>query len=197
LTGVLVLVVGPSGAGKDTLIGAARSAFDGDPRFHFVRRTITRSADAGGETHTPATVAEFETLERAGAFCLTWRANGLCYGLTTDVPTNLGAGKVVIANASRAIVAQAALRFPSLRVVQVTAPPAVLARRLAERGRESVARVQDRLERRPAMDLGRLDAFEIDNSGPPPIAIAAMVGYLRRLADDQAASSNRSVNRNA
>ena len=39
---VLVLVVGPSGAGKDTLIAKAQAALKGDLRFAFVRRVVTR-----------------------------------------------------------------------------------------------------------------------------------------------------------
>ena len=40
--GCFVAVVGPSGAGKDTIMDAARVALAGDTRFHFVRRIITR-----------------------------------------------------------------------------------------------------------------------------------------------------------
>ena len=40
--GSLVLVVGPSGVGKDTLIGGAKQALENDRRFTFVRRVVTR-----------------------------------------------------------------------------------------------------------------------------------------------------------
>ncbi|GLR90973.1 hypothetical protein GCM10007857_76890 [Bradyrhizobium iriomotense] len=39
--GHLVLVVGPSVAGKDTLIDFARAQLQSDPDFHFARRVIT------------------------------------------------------------------------------------------------------------------------------------------------------------
>ena len=39
---MLVLVVGPSGAGKDTLLDAAKQALADNRRFHFVRRVVTR-----------------------------------------------------------------------------------------------------------------------------------------------------------
>ena len=44
---MLVLVVGPSGAGKDTLLDAAKQALADNGRFHFVRRVVTRPAGRG------------------------------------------------------------------------------------------------------------------------------------------------------
>lgn len=58
--GRLVLVVGPSGAGKDTLIDYARSRLEADPDFHFARRVITRPPSVG-EDHESVDVEEFRS----------------------------------------------------------------------------------------------------------------------------------------
>lgn len=139
---MLVLVVGPSGAGKDTLLNAARQDLATDRRFRFVRRTITRSADPGGEDHEPVTEAEFLTRD----FALQWGAHGLRYGIPADIAADIAVGIVVVANVSRGVIETAAAHFPT-RVIEVTAPPEVLSTRLAARGRESAADVAARLTR--------------------------------------------------
>jgi ribose 1,5-bisphosphokinase len=139
---MLVLVVGPSGSGKDTLLEAARQALADDPRYRFVRRVITRPADAGGEAHEAVTPAEFARRE----FALQWHAHGLNYGIPADVVDGIWSGLVVVANASRTIIADAARQFPT-RIIEVTAPPQVLAARLTSRARENAAEVSARLSR--------------------------------------------------
>src|SRR5690606_33244326 len=78
--GVFVAVVGPSGAGKDTVMGIARRRLADEPRVHFVRRVITRPADTN-EDHEPLTAHEFAIRVAGGAVALHWCAHGLSYGL--------------------------------------------------------------------------------------------------------------------
>lgn len=157
---VLVLVVGPSGAGKDTLLGAARAALGQDPGFRFVRRVITRPADAGGEDHEAATEAEFMARDLA----LRWDAHGLWYGIPADIAGDLAAGLTVIANVSRGVIADAAARFP-VRVIEVTAPAHILAARLAQRGREDEADIARRLARAVEVPAGT-ELRRVVNDGP-------------------------------
>ena len=49
--GQLVLIVGPSGVGKDTLIAWLRERLGNRPDVMFVRRTVTRKADTTLEDH--------------------------------------------------------------------------------------------------------------------------------------------------
>jgi ribose 1,5-bisphosphokinase len=173
---MLVLVVGPSGAGKDTVLGMARRALTGDPRFRFVRRVITRPADAGGEDHEALSEPEFARRD----FALQWHAHGLHYGIPLDVIDDLARGIVVVANVSRAIIAEAANRFP-VQVIEVTAPPHILAQRLAERGRETADDVAKRLARDvPVPD--HISIHKVTNDRTPQEAADRFTTALIRAA---------------
>ena len=108
--GLLCLVVGPSGAGKDTLMERARAELAPRGRHLFVRRVITRQADAGGEDHEPETVAGFQARAAAGDFLLHWQAHGLCYGIPATVAAARRDGMTVVANVSRAVLDDARRR---------------------------------------------------------------------------------------
>jgi len=170
---MLVLVVGPSGAGKDTLLDAARRALADDSRFHFVRRVITRPADAGGETHEAVTDEEFTRRD----YALQWRAHGLRYGIPVEV---IEAGPVVVANVSRTVLCEAAERF-LVRVIEVTAPAETLAVRLGARGREGSADVAARLAR--SIELPAHIPFEtVLNDSSLEEGVARFLAALNRAA---------------
>ena len=179
MTGVLAAVVGPSGAGKDTLMEAARAALAGDAGFVFLRRAITRPAGAGGEDHRPMTRGDFLAAREAGRFALWWEAHGLLYGLDREeVEGALAAGRVAVANLSRGALAEAAARFP-LRVLEVTAPAAVLAARLAGRGREDAGDIARRLAREAALP-GGLPVDRVMNDSTVEAGAARLLHALRR-----------------
>lgn len=147
---MLVLVVGPSGAGKDTLLDAVRAKLAGHDRIRFARREITRAATPGGEDHVAVDLAHFIQKRDAGGYALWWEAHGLAYGIGSDILGDLAAGRTVVASVSRAIVPDAASRF-AVKVVEITAPPEVLATRLAARGREGIDDIIRRLQRQVAL----------------------------------------------
>ena len=179
---MLVAVVGPSGAGKDTLMDGARAALAGDARFSFVRRAITRDASAGGESHEALSRGEFAARRDAGGFALWWEAHGLFYGIPIGVEATMAHGGVAVANLSRAVLTQAASRY-RLLVLNITAPPAVLAARLAARGRESVEDVAARLAREQQLPPG-LEVATVMNAGSVADGVAAVVAMLNRAAAD-------------
>jgi len=160
---MLILVVGPSGAGKDTLLLAARAKLAGDGRVRFARRDITRPDTPGGEEHLPIDRPTFESRRDAGGYALWWEAHGMAYGIPIDIEHDLAQGVTVVASVSRAVIAEAAARYRA-RVVEITAPREVLAARLAARGREGAADVAKRLNRSVVLPQG-IDHITVMNDG--------------------------------
>lgn len=181
MTGRLILVVGPSGAGKDSLIDGARQALAGRPEFLFPHRIITRASDPGSEDHLTLSEAQFAAQREAGAFFLSWGAHGLHYALPGHIADALAAGRTVIANVSRAVVEEARCKHPATTVVVVTAPPEVLAERLAARGREEAADVKARLARAAEQPSGP-GVVTVMNDGPLEVAVARFLEVLKTPA---------------
>lgn len=178
--GVFVAVVGPSGAGKDTVIDYARARFSEEARLDFVRRVITRPCDAASEDHDTLADAAFAEAEADGAFAISWEAHGLRYGIPADVDWSVSNGRVVIANVSRAVIPELRDRYANLAVVEITASPGVLAERLAMRGRESRGEVLARLARSANVTLSGPGVTSIDNSGPREAAGERFAEILRK-----------------
>ena len=176
--GVFVAIVGPSGAGKDTVMAYARARFAEDGSVLFVRRVITRPCDASSEDHDSLADAAFDEARADGAFALSWEAHGLKYGLPASVDHAIADGRVAIANLSRAALPALKERYGNVVVVEISASPEILAERLATRGRESRGEVLARLARTAKFDTE--GAVVIDNSGPPEIAGERLVSVIRK-----------------
>lgn len=159
--GRFISVVGPSGVGKDTVMAALPDSVFALER---VRRVITRPSTAGGEVFDGVEDIEFEKMEAAGAFALSWRAHGLAYGVPAEVKADLQNGQDLLVNLSRDVLKAAAAQFQPFLVLSLTANHEVLAQRLAARSRESSAEIAARLKRSKTVPAG-LDVIEIDNSG--------------------------------
>lgn len=177
--GALVLVVGPSGAGKDTLMGAAKAALADDPGFVFARRVVTRDAMVALEDHETIDVAGFAAAKAQGAYALTWEAHGLHYGVPVAIDDDIAEGRTVVMNGSRRMIGDAQARYPRCLVVLITADLAVRAKRLAGRGRESEAEIAERLAHEGAPVPDGIETIRIDNSGDLATAVAALIGALR------------------
>ncbi|WP_154124943.1 ribose 1,5-bisphosphokinase [Grimontia hollisae] len=161
----LFYVLGASGAGKDSLIEAARERFC--DRLMVAHRYITRPASAGSENHIALTDAEFDLRIRQALFSMHWRANGLRYGVGREVESWLASGMDVMVNGSRAYLPFAQGLFgEQLNVVWISVSPDALRERLEARGRESVDDIAQRLERAIQYDAVRpASVIHLDNSG--------------------------------
>lgn len=182
--GRLVLVVGPSGSGKDTIIAGAMAACATDPTVVFPRRAVTRAASDAEDHYTLDDVA-FDRAVTIGAFAFWWQAHGLKYGIPRGIDDDLRAGRTIICNVSRSIIPDIRERYANVDVVLITAPANILAERLARRGRPSDGPINERIKRNEAFLDFAADAI-VENSGSPAVATEAFVALVipqeRRMA---------------
>jgi ribose 1,5-bisphosphokinase len=180
----LIYTMGPSGAGKDSLLAWLRTRLPPTAPVHFTRRTITRPVLPDGEQHEAVATPAFHRLLQADAFAMAWEANGLLYGVRRAALLPLSAGDWVLVNGSRAYLPRALALFPGLTVLHITAGVETLRRRLLARGRESGDVAEKRLRRAaqyslPAETPGQ--AIEIHNDGTLEDAGETLLQSLRRL----------------
>jgi len=160
--GRLVLVIGPSGAGKDTLIGLAQAACADDRTIVFPRRVVTREPSSF-EDNEQVSLEAFRQAQAHGEFAVHWEAHGHCYALRRAMDDQLRAGRAVVANVSRTVVQAMRRTYDDVVVVSITAPPEILGQRLAGRARGSDGSVADRLSR--AVDAAAAPDVTIMNVG--------------------------------
>ncbi|CAH1663259.1 MULTISPECIES: phosphonate metabolism protein/1,5-bisphosphokinase (PRPP-forming) PhnN [unclassified Chelatococcus] len=176
--GRLILVVGPSGAGKDSVLRGARDRLAHDARYVFPRRSVTRPPSAD-EDNLSLNEDAFVALIDADAFALHWRAHGHRYGVPRAIDTAIARGATVICNVSRTVLDTARLRYQHVTVVGITASRDVLAARIFGRARESEDEATKRLDRAAALRSIRVDV-EIDNGGALDDAVTAFVAVVAR-----------------
>lgn len=170
----LVLITGPSGAGKDTILRAASEHFEDDPRVKFIRRYINRPAGKD-EDNRHLSDAEFADCVSKGAFLSHWHAHGHMYGIMKDDIIN----GVNIISVSRTVVKDIAENWPDTLLAEITADRETLFRRLSARGRESEEEVKKRLERYVPVELEK--AVVIDNSADLTDSVRAFCEFISGL----------------
>jgi phosphonate metabolism protein PhnN/1,5-bisphosphokinase (PRPP-forming) len=180
--GRLVVLVGASGSGKDTVLRWLAQHPGEAPGLHVARRSIDRPAEPS-EEHEALDGAEFDALLHAGAFALHWRAHGRRYAVRHAELEPLTRGVHVLLNASRAHLARLRARHPDLLLVQLRAPDALLRARLLARGRESAAEIETRLARNARLQatLRGVDFDVVNDTTPQRAALALQRELSARL----------------
>jgi ribose 1,5-bisphosphokinase len=164
--------MGPSGAGKDSVLRYARERLAGSGVL-FAHRYITRRPVAGDENFVSLDPAEFAARRARGLFAFDWEAHGCAYGIGLEIEAWLDRGATVVVSGSRAHFSGRPIA--GAVAVLVTARPDILAERLAGRRREDESAIRVRLDRAALpCDAG----FTIDNSGPLAEAGEAVVALL-------------------
>ena len=178
--GRLILVVGPSGAGKDTLLNVARRECADDHRVVFARRVVTREASAF-EDNLEMSAAAFRQALDTGQFALHWDAHGHGYGVPQAMKDDILAGRTVVVNVSRTVIPAARADYARVVVVAITAPPDVLAERLGKRRRPSDGDIGERLHRSVSEEA--VADITIVNVGDPEPHGDRLVELIKRPID--------------
>lgn len=192
-------IVGPSGAGKDTIMNAVHEVLKNNPEFLFVRRIITRKAginsfndqdetsqNIGNEDNIGVSLEKFFELSQKASFSLQWFAHGIHYGLPMGIVDEVHKGKIVIANVSRAELEHAKELFGKVYVIEINAPIGILKERLLGRKREKITDIEERLKRAniPIQLPEGSKYCYIDNSGNVKSAVDKMLSILQSLSSE-------------
>lgn len=179
--GILFIVVGASGVGKDTLIAGAMATLSASGRFIACRRAITRP-EGPGEDHEPVSAEEFERRVATSGFLHRWQAHGLSYGLPAAIRDDLDRGLHVVANGSRGALAGLERAVPRLVVIEITAPRERLRERILARGRESAAETDRRLDRAPDPFPEGIEILTVCNDASVEAGVAKLVATIEAAA---------------
>ncbi len=175
----LLVIVGASGAGKDSVLRGWLASLPQELRPHLARRTITRAGGDSSEAHEAIDEAGFGAAQAAGAFAFAWQAHGLHYGVRWSELAPLGQGRWVAMNGSRAHLGALRAAAAQAHVIEVVAADAVRQARLNSRGREAGESVLDRLQR--SVPAGSTDR-RITNDGDLATAVAHLDGWWQGLS---------------
>ncbi|NMM81390.1 phosphonate metabolism protein/1,5-bisphosphokinase (PRPP-forming) PhnN [Acidovorax sp. SRB_14] len=183
MTARLIYVMGPSGAGKDSLLDWLRARLPPSAPVHWSQRTISRKVVPGGENHESVLPEEFASLRDSGAFALHWTANGLDYGIRHAQLAPAEHGQWVLINGSRGYWSDAQKQFAHIVGVHITANPQVLRQRLLLRGRETPERIEARVQRAMAFRPPTGSAsIEVHNDRTLDYAGNELLAALRQLS---------------
>lgn len=176
--GKLILVVGNSGSGKDSIMRGVIERYPSDLKsLYLTQRYITRPY-SDTEDYIAIKPDDFKKLSLQGEFVLEWHIYGLDYGIPIEIDDWLEKGHPVLVNVSRTIIKKARKMYQNILVVFIYVPFEITLKRVKERARESGVRLEERILRaRQNQDVPDAD-FIVDNSGDLEEAINKFLSIL-------------------
>ncbi len=168
----IILIVGPSGVGKDTLIKETKKYLS---EVNFVNRYITRKPDLNESNYYLDSYA-FELLKHNSFFISTWQAHNYYYGIAKN---SIESGLNII-SISRSKIKDFENIYDKVYTININVPKEILKKRLLLRARESEEEIDLRLKRiYESLDAKNL--IEFDNSDSIASSVEKFVRLLKSL----------------
>ena len=176
--GWLILVVGNSGSGKDSIMKGVKEKYPSElKRLYLAKRFITRPP-SDNEDNLAVTPEDFKKMSLQGRFALEWHIYGLDYGVPIEIDDWMKKGHSVLVNVSRSIVKKARDIYQNIKVVFIEVPFEITLKRIKERARESGEKLEERIQRAKKNQSFPEADFIVDNSGDLEDAINKFLSYL-------------------
>lgn len=172
----IVLIVGASGVGKDSLLKEAKKSLAEE--LNFVERYITREPDIN-EENIYLDHFSFSELKNAGFFVSTWKAHSNQYGIAND---SIKKGLNII-SISRSAIYDFEKVYDKVYTINITVPDKELRIRLAARGRETKEEIEKRMDRTyETIKASRLINF--DNTETLAKSSLSFISLLQKIGDE-------------
>jgi ribose 1,5-bisphosphokinase len=179
LEGYLILVIGNSGSGKDTIIKEVISR-NKSLKLTAPKRYVTRMPSVD-EDNIFLTEEEFQQKSEKNEFAIEWEIYGLKYAVPMEINDWLNDGYYVIINVSRNVVEKTKKKYRNCKVIFIEVPFELTRKRILERGREGNAALENRIARAEQNQKYPEADFVVDNSGELDTAVNQFVRYLNSL----------------
>ncbi|KFL35194.1 MULTISPECIES: AAA family ATPase [unclassified Sulfurospirillum] len=167
----IVLIVGASGVGKDTLLKAVKNEI----KANFVKRYITREPDTN-ESNFYLDKEAFENLEKSDYFVSVWKAHNNYYAIAKS---HIKEGLNII-SISREAIKDFENSFDDVTTIEIGIPKEMLYARLKNRGRENEEAILKRIERY-GQKIEAKNLIYFDNSRPLEESKKAFLALLNSL----------------
>ncbi len=172
----IVLIVGPSGVGKDSLLKEARKFLDDS--FTFLNRYITRKP-CKNEDNFYLDEYAFEILKHNSFFISTWNAHGNYYGIAKNSIKN----GINIISISRSKIKDFENFYDNVFTINITVSKENLRKRLKLRGRETEDEIEKRLNR-TYVKVEAKNLIEFDNSERLELTSKKFLELLKSIRDE-------------
>ncbi|MFX1480862.1 MAG: phosphonate metabolism protein/1,5-bisphosphokinase (PRPP-forming) PhnN [Promethearchaeota archaeon] len=182
-TGILFLIVGNSGSGKDSIISGVIQKYPSSlKKIYAPKRYITREP-SGFESNIAVSLKKFKEMEVQGKFALKWSIYGLNYGIPIEIENCLEKGHPVIINVSRTIVKEAREKYKNVKVIFIEVPFDITYHRIKNRKREEEHLLRERIERAKNNQKFPEADYTINNAGELNDAVNNCLTYLLNIVN--------------